>query len=86
MQQSSATQSLHLWFLGVAEDCCMLSILLVVSTLRMREDYGTWSVCVCVFCQNYIVYYNAYGKYFCVFIKKSKKKLPVTSTNPKNGS
>ena len=30
MQQSSATPSLHLWFLGVAEDCCMLSILLVV--------------------------------------------------------
>ena len=30
MQQSSATQSLHLWFLGVAEDCCMLSILLAV--------------------------------------------------------
>ena len=28
MQQSSATPSLHLWFLGVAEDCCMLSILL----------------------------------------------------------
>ena len=26
MQQSSATPSLHLWFLGVAEDCCMLSI------------------------------------------------------------
>ena len=25
-----ATQSLHLWFLGVAEDCCMLSILLAV--------------------------------------------------------
>ena len=30
MQQSSTTQSLHLWFLGVAEDCCMLSILLAV--------------------------------------------------------
>ena len=30
MQQSSATSSLHLWFLGVAEDCCMLSILLAV--------------------------------------------------------
>ena len=30
MQQSSATLSLHLWFLGVAEDCCMLSILLAV--------------------------------------------------------
>ena len=30
MQQSSATPSLHLWFLGVAEDCCMLSILLPV--------------------------------------------------------
>ena len=30
MQQSSATQSLHLWFLGVVEDCCMLSILLAV--------------------------------------------------------
>ena len=30
MQQSSATPSLHLWFLGVAEDCCMLSILLAV--------------------------------------------------------
>ena len=25
MQQSSATPSLHLIFLGVAEDCCMLS-------------------------------------------------------------
>ena len=32
MQQSSATPSLHLWFLGVAEDCCMLSILLAVSS------------------------------------------------------
>ena len=30
MQQSSATPSLHLWFLGVEEDCCMLSILLAV--------------------------------------------------------
>ena len=30
MQQSSATPSLHLWFLGVVEDCCMLSILLTV--------------------------------------------------------
>ena len=30
MQQSSATHSLHFWFLGVAEDCCMLSILLAV--------------------------------------------------------
>ena len=30
MQQSSATPSVHLWFLGVAEDCCMLSILLAV--------------------------------------------------------
>ena len=30
MQQSSATPSLHLWFLGVAEDCCMHSILLAV--------------------------------------------------------
>ena len=30
MQQSLATPSLHLWFLGVAEDCCMLSILLAV--------------------------------------------------------
>ena len=30
MQQSSTTPSLHLWFLGVAEDCCMLSILLAV--------------------------------------------------------
>ena len=30
MQQSSATPSLHLWFWGVAEDCCMLSILLTV--------------------------------------------------------
>ena len=30
MQQSSATPSLHLWFLGVAEDYCMLSILLAV--------------------------------------------------------
>ena len=30
MQQSSATPSLHLWFWGVAEDCCMLSILLAV--------------------------------------------------------
>ena len=29
-QQSSATPSLHLWFLGVVEDCCMLSILLAV--------------------------------------------------------
>ena len=30
MQQSFATPSLHLWFWGVAEDCCMLSILLAV--------------------------------------------------------
>ena len=30
MQQSSATPSLHLWFWGVAEDCCMLSLLLAV--------------------------------------------------------
>ena len=34
MQQSSATPSLHLWFLGVAEDCCMLSTLrFLVSTV-----------------------------------------------------
>ena len=26
MQQSSAIQSLHLGFLGVAEDCCILSL------------------------------------------------------------
>ena len=31
MQQSSATQSLHLWFLGVVEDRCILSILLADS-------------------------------------------------------
>ena len=30
MQQSSAAPSLHLWFLGVAEDCCMLPVLLAV--------------------------------------------------------
>ena len=37
MQQSSATPSLHLWFLGVAEDCCMLSILLAVpSCVRVK--------------------------------------------------
>ena len=32
MQQSSATPSLNLWFLGVVEDCCMLSIFLAVSS------------------------------------------------------
>ena len=38
MQQSSATPSLHLWFLGVVEDCCMLSFLLAVPSCR----YSFW--------------------------------------------
>ena len=38
MQQSSATPSLHLDFLGVAEDCCMLSILLAVPSCT----YSFW--------------------------------------------
>ena len=42
MQQSSATQSLHLWFLGVAEDCCMLSLLLAVPSCRPTV-FGTVS-------------------------------------------
>ena len=41
MQQSSATPSLHLWFLEVAEDCCMLSILLAV--LLVSTVLGTVS-------------------------------------------
>ena len=38
MQQSSATHSLHLDFLGVVEDCCMLSILLAVPSCT----YSFW--------------------------------------------
>ena len=37
MQLSSTTQSLHLWFLGAAEDCCILSILLAVPCI-----YSFW--------------------------------------------
>ena len=33
----SATPSLHLWFLGVAEDCCMLSIQATPKNQRCRE-------------------------------------------------
>ena len=44
MQQSSATPSLHLWFLGVAEDCCMLSILLAVPSCFNSFWHGVTSV------------------------------------------
>ena len=40
MQQSSATPSLHLDFLGVAEDCCMLSILLAVPSCTYSFWHG----------------------------------------------
>ena len=40
MQQSSATPSLHLWLWGVAEDCCMLSILLAVPSCIYSFWYG----------------------------------------------
>ena len=42
MQQSSATPSLKLWFWGVAEDCCMLSILLAVPSCI----YSFWHVVI----------------------------------------
>ena len=40
MQQSSTTPSLHLDFLGVAEDCCMLSILLAVPSCTYSFWHG----------------------------------------------
>ena len=54
MQQSSVTPSLHVVFLGVGEDCCMLSLLLAVpsciysfgtvSSLHPTSDFYT---CTC---------------------------------------
>ena len=44
MQQSSTTPSLHLWFLGAMEDCCMFSILLFLILFTL-VPVGTGLLC-----------------------------------------
>ena len=61
MQQSSATPSLHLDFLGVAEDCCMLSILLAVPSCTYSFWHGVIPTSYFIF--NYF--------YTCNIIKES---------------
>ena len=58
MQQSSATQSLHLWFLGVAEDCCMLSILLAVPSCFNSFWHGVIPTSYFIFNDFYTCIYN----------------------------
>ena len=61
MQQSSTTPFLHLWFLGVAEDCCMLSILLAVPSCFNSFWHGVIPTSYFIFndfytCNNYILH------------------------------
>ena len=58
MQQSSATPSLHLWFLGVAEDCCMLSILLSVPSCFNSFWHGVIPTSYFIFNDFYTCYYR----------------------------
>ena len=61
MQQYSATQSLHLGFLGVAEDCCMLSHLLAVPSCTYSFWHGVIPTAYFIF--NELVYlYNGNTK------------------------
>ena len=69
MQQSSATQSLHLWFLGIAEDCCMLSILLAVPSCFNSFWHGVIPTSYFIFNDFYTcIIYNG-GGYTHVCIK-----------------
>ena len=64
MQQSSATLSLHLWFLGVAEDCCMLSILLAVPSCFNSFWHGVIPTSYFIFNDFFtLVYLWGYGQY-----------------------
>ena len=64
MQQSSATPSLHLWFLGVAEDCCMLSILLAVPSCFNSFWHGVIPTSYFIFNDFYTCY--IYGRPYVV--------------------
>ena len=55
MQQSSATQSLHLLFLGVVEDCCMLSLLLAVPSCIYSFWHGVIPTSYFIFTLVYII-------------------------------
>ena len=59
MQQSSTTPSLHLWFLGVAEDCCMLSILLAVPFYFNSFWHGVIPTSYFIFNDLYTCVYNS---------------------------
>ena len=61
MQQSSATPSLHLWFLGVAEDCCMLSILLAVPSCFNSFWHGVIPTSYFIFNDFYTCIYKGCG-------------------------
>ena len=63
MQQSSATPSLHLWFLGIAEDCCMLSILLAVPSCFNSFWHG-------VIPTSYVIFSDFYTciRYKCIYM------------------
>ena len=58
MQQSSATPSLHLDFLGVAEDCCMLSILLAVPSCTYSFWHGVIPTSYFIFNDFYTCIYS----------------------------
>ena len=62
MQQSSATPSLHLWFLGVAEDCCMLSILLAVPSCFNSFWHGVIPTSYFIFNDFYTCILDRQGK------------------------
>ena len=61
MQQSSTTPSLHLWFLGVAEDCCMLSILLAVPSCFNSFWHGVIPTSYFIFNDFYTCNYYGYN-------------------------
>ena len=71
MQQSSATQSLHLWFLGVAEDCCMLSILLAVPSCFNSFWHG-------VIPTSYFIFNDFYTCNMCTHVHYSTRSLHST--------
>ena len=64
MQQSSAIPSLHLWFFGVAEDCCMLSILLAVPSCFNSFWHGVIPTSYFIFND----FYTCYIIYACLSV------------------
>ena len=66
MQQSSATPSLHLDFWGVAEDCCMLSILLAVPSCTYSFWHGVIPTSYFIFILVYTIYEGEESVEICV--------------------